>query len=76
MSVKEKEPITLHPNEIVLIASRATLGHTVSPEEYQGCVDTYSKLMAESINDPKKKMALQTQFARQQQFVKGAFKNV
>lgn len=75
MTTKEKEPVVLHPNEITLIASKATLGHTVSPEEYQGCVDTYSKLMAESINDPKKKLALQTQYQRQQSFVRGAFKH-
>lgn len=74
MTTKEKEPITLHPNEIQLIASRALLGHTVSPEEYQQTLDRYSRLMAESMNDPKKKEALHLQYARQQTFVKQSFR--
>jgi hypothetical protein len=72
---KENAPVILHPNEMLLIASKATLGHTVSPEEYQLVIDGYSRLMAESINNPRKKEALHFQYVRQQAFVKGVFKN-
>ena len=73
MTTKEKAPVTLHPNEIQLIASRALLGHTVSPEEYAQTLSVYSSLMAESINIPKKKEALHLQYVRQQAFVKSTF---
>lgn len=73
MTTKEKAPMTLHPNEVLLIASRALLGHTVSPEEYAQTLDRYSRLAAESINHPKKREALHLQYVRQQAFVKSSF---
>ena len=66
----QKNKIELHPNEILLVASRATLGHTVSKEEHEMTLDTYSKLLMGSFNDPKKKDALHFQYKRQQAFCK------
>lgn len=64
----EIEPI--HPNEILLIASRATLGHSVNPEQYERCRADHTMLMAESFNHPGKKDVLHRQYVRQQLFVR------
>lgn len=60
----------LHPNEAILIPSRATLGHTVSPEEYDRCIGDYSRLMVNAMLSPKHKEALTTQYERQRLFIK------
>lgn len=60
----------LHPNEIVLIPSRATLGHTVSPEEYDRVIEGYSRLMVTAMLSPKHKEALTLQYDRQRLLIK------
>jgi len=66
----------LHPNEAVLIPSRATLGHTVSGEEYDRVIGDYSRLMVNAMLSPKHKEALSLQYERQRQLIKSFNHNV
>lgn len=66
----------MHPNEVVLIPSRATLGHSVSPEEYDRVIGDYSRLAVNAMLSPKHKEALSTQYERQRLVIKEFKHNV